>query len=250
MRLEYLHPHRVHESIEQDLADLGLVSYPKSSRTVTAIPWREEPMVLVCAPAHELARRRQLSAIKQLHGQKLIGFDSDLTIRREIDRVLHLHRVEVQVVMEFDNIETIKRAIEIDAGLGLLPEPTVLREVAAGTLVAVPLDTDELVRPLGIIHRRGKQLSTTTWRFIELLKSSNERAPAETATAARPSVQPSRNRNHAPGRPQRQGDGPASGQRRSCSQPLGPSHRHKWQRARAARTPSGRGFARITSDGA
>ena len=91
--------------------------------------------------------------------EKLIGFDSDLTIRREIDRVLHLHRVEVQVVMEFDNIETIKRAIEIDAGVSLLPEPTVLREVAAGTLVAVPLDTDELVRPLGIIHRRGKELS-------------------------------------------------------------------------------------------
>jgi DNA-binding transcriptional LysR family regulator len=114
----------------------------------------------------------------------LQDFLSDLTIRREIDRVLHLHRVEVQVVMEFDNIETIKRAIEIDAGLGLLPEPTVLREVAAGTLVAVPLDTDELVRPLGIIHRRGKQLSTTTWRFIELLKSSSDRVPAEHAAAA------------------------------------------------------------------
>lgn len=182
VRLEYLHPHRVHESVEQDLADLGLVSYPKSSRTVTAIPWREEPMVLVCAPTHELARRQTVS-IKQLHGQKLVGFNSDLTIRREIDRVLHLHRVEVQVVMEFDNIETIKRAIEIDAGLGLLPEPTVLREVAAGTLVAVPLDTDELVRPLGIIHRRGKQLSTTTWRFIELLKSSSDRAPAEHVSA-------------------------------------------------------------------
>ncbi len=85
--------------------------------------------------------------------------------------------------MEFDNIETIKRAIEIDAGVSLLPEPTVLREVAAGTLVAVPLATDELVRPLGNIHRRGKQLSATTWRFVELLKREGDRLPAESAAA-------------------------------------------------------------------
>ena len=180
VRLEYLHPRRVFECVENDLVDLGLVSYPKSSRTVTAIPWREEPMVLVCSPANELAGRASIG-LAQLHGRKLVGFDSDLTIRREIDRILHLHRIEVQLVMEFDNIETIKRAIEIDAGVSLLPEPTVLREVAAGTLVAVPLDTDELVRPLGIIHRRGKQLSATAWRFVELLKREADRLPAETA---------------------------------------------------------------------
>ncbi len=176
VRLEYLHPHRVYQSVEDDVADLGLVSYPKSSRTVEALAWREEPMVLVCAPTHALAAGfRQTGTVQpfslsRLHGQRVVGFDSDLTIRGEIDRVLQLHRVEVQVVMEFDNIETIKRAIEIDAGVGLLPEPTVVREVASQTLVAIPLDTDELVRPLGIIHRRGKELNSATRRFIELLE--------------------------------------------------------------------------------
>jgi DNA-binding transcriptional LysR family regulator len=169
VRLEYLHPHRVCQAIDDDLADIGLISYPKSSRTLRAIQWREEPMVLVCAPNHPLAERKCIS-LSELQGQKLVGFDADLTIRREIDRVLNLHRVEVQVVMEFDNIETIKRAIEIDAGVGLLPEPTVIHEVQAGTLVAVPLDTDELVRPLGIIYRRGKELNTTAQRFIEMLQ--------------------------------------------------------------------------------
>ena len=95
--------------------------------------------------------------------------------------MLQLHDVEVRVVMEFDNIETIKRAIEIDAGVGLLPQPTVLREVAAGTLVAVPLATDELVRPLGIIHRRGKDLGGTVRRFIDLLCSEGK----ETAASGR-----------------------------------------------------------------
>jgi DNA-binding transcriptional LysR family regulator len=174
VRLEYLHPDRVYQSVEDDLADIGLISYPKSSRTLQAIEWREEPMVLVVAPTHPLAHRSRV-ALKELHGHKMIGFDHALTIRHEIDRVLGLHRVEVRVEMEFDNIETIKRAIEIDAGIGLLPEPTVLREVQTGTLVAVPLDTDELVRPLGIIHRRGKELSSTAQRFIEMLQREGKK---------------------------------------------------------------------------
>jgi DNA-binding transcriptional LysR family regulator len=169
VRLEYLHPHRVYDAVENDKADLGLVSYPRSSRTLCAIEWRDEPMVLVCAPNHRLAGRTVVG-LNELNGERLVGFDEDLTIRHEIDRVLALHGVEPKVVMEFDNIETIKRAIEIDTGVGLLPEPTVLREVAAGTLSVVRLDTDELVRPLGIIHRRGKELTSTARRFIDLLQ--------------------------------------------------------------------------------
>jgi DNA-binding transcriptional LysR family regulator len=183
VRLEYQHPHRVYEAVEKDHADLGLVSYPRSSRTIEAIGWREEPMVLVCAPGHRLAGYARV-ALEDLAGEKVIGFDSDLTIRREIDRVLQLHHAEVRVTMEFDNIETIKRAIEIDAGVALLPEPTVLREVEAKTLAMVPLATDELVRPLGIIHRRGKELGGTTRRFIELLQNEGQSvSPAKNGQA-------------------------------------------------------------------
>jgi DNA-binding transcriptional LysR family regulator len=193
VRLEYQHPHRVYEAVEKDHADLGLVSYPRASRTIEAIPWREEPMVLVCAPGHRLAGCASL-ALEELAGEKIIAFDGDLTIRREIDRVLQLHHAEVDVVMEFDNVETLKRAVEIDAGVALLPQPTVLREVEAGTLAMVPLATDELVRPLGIIHRHGKELGGTTRRFIELLqnegqdvslRSGDENRDAEAAVAPR-----------------------------------------------------------------
>lgn len=169
VRLEYLHPHRVYDAVERDKADLGLVSYPKSSRTVQAIEWRTEPMILACPPEHRLANESAIQ-LSQLAGEGLVGFDEGLTIRREIDRVLHLANVDVSTVMEFDNIETIKRAVEVGAGVALLPEPTVRREIAAGTLKGVPLATEELVRPLGIIYRRGRELSSVAERFIELLR--------------------------------------------------------------------------------
>ena len=172
VRLEYLHPQQVIEAIKTDQADVGLVSFPKSSRSIQCLAWRDEPMALVTAPSHRLAGESSLR-IEALEGEKMIGFDRDLTIRRKIDQMLAAHQVEIETVMEFDNIETIKRAVEIDAGVALLPLPTVARETAAGTLSAMKLtgdDAAEITRPLGIIHRRGKELSMAVRGFIELLQ--------------------------------------------------------------------------------
>jgi DNA-binding transcriptional LysR family regulator len=169
VRLEYLHPDRVLESVEQGQADIGIVSYPRSSRGIEAEPWRDEPIVLACAPGNPFAGRVQMT-LGELHGQRMVGFDSDLVIRHELDRAIAAQGAEPTVVMEFDNIETIKRAVEIDAGVALLPEPTVGRELAAGTLCMVRLAGDDLVRPLGIIRARGKALAPTVERFIDLLR--------------------------------------------------------------------------------
>ena len=183
VRLEYLHPERVLESVERGDADIGIVSYPRSTRTIEAEPWREEPIVLACAPANPFAGRVQVS-LAELHGQRMVGFDQDLVIRHEIDRAIAARAAEPVVALAFDNIETIKRAVEIDAGVALLPEPTVGREVAAGTLVAVRIADAELVRPLGIIHARGKPLGPTARRFVELLRGAARDADATAPTAA------------------------------------------------------------------
>jgi len=170
IRLEYLHPHRVYDAVDSGQADLGLISYPEESKSLAAIPWRTEPMVLVCHPEHPLAGKPSI-ALKELHGEAVVAFQTGLAIRDEIDRVLALDDVTVKVALEFDNIETIKRAVEIGSGVSLLPEPTVERELSAGTLVKVQLTGRPLVRPLGIIHRRDRELSDTARRFVQLLQS-------------------------------------------------------------------------------
>jgi DNA-binding transcriptional LysR family regulator len=168
VRLEYLHPHRVYESVDSGQADIGLVSYPEESASLATIPWRTEPMVLVCYPQHPLTKRRSVK-LESLRGEPIVAFQVGLKIREEID--LALRKVPVRIALEFDNIETIKRAIEIGAGISLLPEPTIAREIEAGTLVQIPLEGQLLVRPLGIIHRRDRNLSETAQQFIQLLQS-------------------------------------------------------------------------------
>ena len=168
VRVEYQHPQRVVELIESGQMDLGLISYPTQTRTLKAIAWRDEPMVVVCAPNHPLATAASLE-LEQLDGLEMVGFVENLRIRRETDKVLAAYGVGVRVVMEFDNIETLKRAVEINTGFSLLPEPTVVREVELGSLVAITLADVEMVRPLGILHRRGVDLGATTRRFIQFL---------------------------------------------------------------------------------
>ena len=174
VHLECLHPHKVVEVVINDEADIGIMSFPPANRALAVIPWRSEKMVLVCHPNHRLAHRR-LVHVEDLQAASFVAFDPDLGIRKAIDRALKQRNVKVNVVMEFDNIETIKQAIAIAAGVSILPQPTVLKEVRIRTLAASPLDIPGLVRPVGVIYRRQKPLTPIVARFIESLQKTGDR---------------------------------------------------------------------------
>lgn len=144
-------------------------------------------MVLAVPPSHRFASREAV-AVGELAGESLVGFDPDLSIRRAIDRFLRRYEVHVKVALEFDNIENIKRAAEIPAGLAILPEPTLAREVESGTLAAVRIEGQDprhrLTRPLAVIHRRNHQLSLTAARFLKLLTDEGGEAAAAAPVAA------------------------------------------------------------------
>ncbi len=173
VQLDYRHPDQVYSAVKQGEVDLGLVSYPEESRTLEVTAWRSEPLVLVCHPQHALAGRESV-ALAELTGEPFVAFESDLRIRAEIDRLLFVRKVQVNITHEFDNNEMIKRDIEGGAGLSILPEPTVEKEVAAGTLATVAIEGDSIERPLGIIHRRDRKLISIANQFVDLLCAGEE----------------------------------------------------------------------------
>jgi len=170
IRLEYLRPNKVIEAVLGAEADLGIISYPLATPDLAIIPLRSEKMVLVCHPEHKLAKEKAVTA-EHLRGEDFVGFDRDLSIRKEIDRYLRQRSVTINIVAEFDNIETIKQAVEIGAGVSILPEPTVRGELQSKTLAAVRLIAPELKRPIGIIHRQRKVFTPTASKFVELLET-------------------------------------------------------------------------------
>lgn len=178
VRLEYLRPNKVLDAVVNSEVDLGIMSYPAASPDLHVIPLRSERMVLVCHPEHHLAKEKAVT-VEHLQGEDFVSFDRDLSIRKEIDRYLRQRSVTIRIVMEFDNIETIKQAVEIGAGVSILPEPTVREETQSGSLVAVPLIAPELRRPIGIIHRLRKVFTPTAVKFVELLRQVQDQPVKE-----------------------------------------------------------------------
>lgn len=171
VRLSFLHPDSVFESVINEEADIGLISYATKRREIDALPWKDEELVLVSAPGHLRASDGKFR-FRDLNSQRFIAFDESLLIQKEIDRFLDKQGVTVEKVMSFDNVETIKRAVEIGGGVAILPEPMVHAQVRAGSLDAFPLPRPGLSRPIGIIMRKNRPLLRAVQGFVELLQDA------------------------------------------------------------------------------
>jgi DNA-binding transcriptional LysR family regulator len=170
VHVEYRRANEVYDDVVSNVVDLGLVAYPQRDGRIDVVALRKEPMVLAVSPQHPFAKAKALR-LKELNGQKFVGFQSDIPTRKAIDKQLKDAGVTVQYAMEFDNIETVKRAVEIEAGIAIVPQSTINQEVSKGTLAEVRLDDGDFARPLAAIYKKGKVLSPAMKQFVAMLKS-------------------------------------------------------------------------------
>lgn len=169
LAVEYIGAKEIYEKLLRGIIDIGVVAIPHRDRNLEIFPFENEPLVLACAPTHPLANRKTVD-IHQLQGEKFIAFSEGVPTRRFIDEILSRYHITVRHVMEFDNTETIKRAVEINAGISILPAPTLRSELANGTLRALDFSNESFCRPTGVIVRKDKTRSKAAQYLIELLR--------------------------------------------------------------------------------
>ena len=169
VKVDYRRSTQVYTEVLEGDADLGLVAFP-SKRTGLVVEdfWRDK-LVLICHPGHPLAERKRVR-LKDLQGEKFISFEPDLPTRKVIDRMLREQGVEIEHTMEFDNIETVKRAVEIENGVSIVPQTSVADEARNGSLVPVEVESFDMWRPLGVLYRRHRAISPAQKQFVALLK--------------------------------------------------------------------------------
>ncbi len=169
VRVEYRRSNLVYEDILHNSVDFGLVAFPLKHRQIEAVPFREDQLVLITHPEHPLARRGTQVQLSEMGGLKFIGFDPDIPTRKAVDQIFRDNKIEIEPVMEFDNIETVKRAVEIDHGVAIVPQATVQREAQQGSLRMLPFKEKNFTRPLAILHRKGRVLTPAMRKFIDTL---------------------------------------------------------------------------------
>lgn len=170
LSVEYLDAKEIYDRILRGVVDIGIVAIPHRDRNVDVYPFENEPLVLACSPSHPLANEKELD-IHRIQGERFIAFAKEVPTRQHIDSILNRYRTNVRVVMEFDNIETIKRAIEINSGISILPAPTLRNELYNGTLKAMEFTNEKFSRPTGILIRKDKILSKAGQYLLELLRN-------------------------------------------------------------------------------
>jgi DNA-binding transcriptional LysR family regulator len=172
VRVEYRRSNMVYEDVLHNEVDLGLIAYPVKNRLLEIVPFHEDQLVIICAPNHPLASRKEVS-IEELPQYEFIGFDQDIPTRKATDLAFKEQKIDIKPVREFDNIETVKRAVEIGAGIALVPETTCIPELKQKLLCRLQIKGRKIVRPLAIIYRKGRVLTPALKQFIELLTTRN-----------------------------------------------------------------------------
>jgi len=152
--------------------DIGLVAVPKRDKRLDVYEFEDEPLVLACSTKHQLAGRSAID-IHKVQFERFIGFEEGVPTRAWIDSILHRYNITIRPVMEFDNIETIKRAVEINSGVSILPRTAISQELAAGTIKAIEFAEERFVRPTGIIIRKDKVLGAEVRYLIDLLRKKS-----------------------------------------------------------------------------
>lgn len=181
VHVEYRRSVQVYTEVLAGEVDLGLVAYPSRRPGLQIDIFSEDDLMLICHPAHPLSRRKTVK-LSDLNGEKLIAFEPDLPTRKVIDRHLREFNVQIEHTMEFDNIETVKRAVEIESGVSIVPRNTVKQEVESGVLAAVAIGEPRMVRPLGIISRRSRPRSPAQKAFLAAMVAAYRgNSPVESA---------------------------------------------------------------------
>jgi DNA-binding transcriptional LysR family regulator len=133
--------------------DLGIVTLPVSSRSLTVSPLCVDPLVAIAAPGRGL-KRAPITAL-DLARLPLILYERGGTIRRVIDEWFRRGRATPRITMELGNGEAIKKLVEVDLGVSITSAMSVKAELRAGTLAAITLEPP-LSRRLGVVCRRDK----------------------------------------------------------------------------------------------
>jgi DNA-binding transcriptional LysR family regulator len=169
--LEYSRTTRVMRDVIDGVVELGIVAFPEPRKGLMIVPMMSDRLVLICSPEHEFAKREKVKA-KELKGRDFVLFERDIPTRKATDKILKTNGVEVRKVAEFDNIETIKRAVEVGFGLAIVPHPSVEDEERNGQLAVVNLAEDEWIRPVGVVYRSDRNLSLAAKKFVQLLEKN------------------------------------------------------------------------------
>lgn len=168
LKLHYDDFSRVYDLVQNQDVDFGVVAYPQATHTLEVIPMKESEMVVI-APVSAAFRKKSVIQLADLQGEKFVTFEQGIPTRQAIDRALNKAGVDMDIQFEDNNIETLKKAVEVGMGVSIVPLKSVERD-RAGRFRILHLKDRPLRRPIGIVKLRSRRLSGSSALFVSQLQ--------------------------------------------------------------------------------
>lgn len=169
--LEYSRTTRVVRDVLSGAVELGVLAFPEPRRGLTIAPMPDNRLVLIAPPDHKFAKKKKVK-VADLNDEDFVLFERDVPTRKATDKIFKENGVEVKKIAEFDNIETIKRAVEVGFGLAIVPETAVTEAKRLGTIAVIELAEKYWIRSVGVIYRSDRNLSLAAKKFVQLLENA------------------------------------------------------------------------------
>jgi len=158
---------RTAEQVVRHEVDVGFVTLPIDHPRLHVEPLVPREDVAICAPGHPLARRRRLR-LADLLAYPLILLDRGSGTRSFIDQKLRACDRPAEIAMEVASIEVIKRWVQLDLGVSIVPRIAVERELADASLHAMPVFPKREARQLGCVYPASSPLPRAARVFVEM----------------------------------------------------------------------------------
>lgn len=149
--------------------DFALMAYKPLEKELEAFPVLKDELVLVLSPKHPLAKEKSV-AVKDLGRETFLAHNVQTASRKKVIETFAKTNTPLNITLELDTVETIKRFVRKNLGLAFVPRMCVNEEIETGTLISIPVKGLTYSRTLWAVHRRGSPFTSAAQAFLKLLK--------------------------------------------------------------------------------
>lgn len=149
--------------------EIGIISFKPNEAGIVAIPVAMDELSLIVAPEHPLAEKESVS-VRELGAESFIAHNVPSPYRERVVRTFEKYKTPLNISIEMPTLEAIKRLVEQQMGVALVPRLTAQSEIARGQLLALTVREMRLERRLYLIYRKGATLSHAAKAFLRVAK--------------------------------------------------------------------------------